>query len=1167
MDSLPSLQNLHLALTSEDSGEPEEELLSIISHLLVCAIEDPGIPNPVRHTTLLGQSLRTADLTNSNISEILRIYLYATATGEIRTMYGATLDRERERRVADHHQLDSEQIINSSSGKNLTYYEHLHENITWKLSECLKDKPYVALNPTVKTQILAHLCNDLLLNKAVLKQIDGSLESMAQHKKEKFVIENRVRKYKHLHTRKVRLEQFEKQQLLIKQQQQEAAAKEAETKQQQQQQLQLQQAAQSNDTSNPDNNNDAEDEKDEAAESLVKNVPEMANESTTEITTDKELTNHKEESLQSIDVAISSKNGTEDSDSQTKVVEEMKQIKAIEVNDATRILNNGASTPDIHCLLNKKIINAADASVTDGIIDDDLSDLESEGTMLEEDEDNRMTADEVQKKLEKILKTSYQNKMLLEQSCNQLRATCFGQDRFWRRYWHLPKTGGIFVEGIESAEPEILKYHEKLEELYKEKEVKLAEISALQTDNTTTTTTNLNAEDTDDKSDNEAEADTNTDADTDANADTEPETQADADIEADVNEVEADAESIDEKRKSRERKHTEDGEEESIPTNEKAERGIESESDEHAVDGNDDTANQLQSDSEEPGSRSSTPLIDEDIIKNRAENGTANQIEKFDTVAHNKENNKEDDNGMMDIEDSIPTAILVQKANKNDETVVEVNNQIGGVTVNPSQPKPQNNAVNDQLHVVEPKLENEPSCDIKPKLENGSIESVKADVVTKTEASDDVIEIDPANDTADVKLEQPKTETIDEKPAVKGEIIESIEIKDDDEEAMERWFSIINREIQLTSTESAIPRTSQNAFANLTCDLVLQFQGNRWDIGNNAHHFHVPTDSGTINLNFSKESILSLSGLCEDKMSKVLNGEFNENDENDNVDDKNDDMKSEDPQPFQLPTFLANSCGNISTFIQCDIPPPLAVTAEELELIDHIKANGFSKRKERNFVSSELRYGWWKLNDVQRLNDILQSLNIGGVRERDLRMNLLNTLTDSIDLSTHCLIADPESSSPEKGYVDPEPFGAWDPQIARRVELALLDQVEALEDKIAGASMQVKGWAAPARDPEMENEWDLEYGISIIRERILDLEVGIERRYLKPPLGTSTADAHLAAITTQNLNQSQTQSHSKENLAQSSQNDDQNSSAGSVATTPEREIVPKGTKGRNPSFP
>lgn len=44
----------------------------------------------------------------------------------------------------------------------------------------------------------------------------------------------------------------------------------------------------------------------------------------------------------------------------------------------------------------------------------------------------------------------------LNASVHQLRATCFGQDRYWRRYWSLPKAGGIFVEAMESAQPEIL---------------------------------------------------------------------------------------------------------------------------------------------------------------------------------------------------------------------------------------------------------------------------------------------------------------------------------------------------------------------------------------------------------------------------------------------------------------------------------------------------------------------------------------------------------------------------------------------------------------------------------------------------------------------------------------------------------------------------------------
>ena len=54
----------------------------------MCAIEDPGIPNPQKHLTLMGQNLRQADITNTNISEVLKMYFYARAQAEVRTMHG-----------------------------------------------------------------------------------------------------------------------------------------------------------------------------------------------------------------------------------------------------------------------------------------------------------------------------------------------------------------------------------------------------------------------------------------------------------------------------------------------------------------------------------------------------------------------------------------------------------------------------------------------------------------------------------------------------------------------------------------------------------------------------------------------------------------------------------------------------------------------------------------------------------------------------------------------------------------------------------------------------------------------------------------------------------------------------------------------------------------------
>jgi hypothetical protein len=159
------------------------------------------------------------------------------------------------------------------------------------------------------------------------------------------------------------------------------------------------------------------------------------------------------------------------------------------------------------------------------------------------------------------------------------------------------------------------------------------------------------------------------------------------------------------------------------------------------------------------------------------------------------------------------------------------------------------------------------------------------------------------------------------------------------------------------------------------------------------------------------------------------------------------------------------------------------------------------KKIENNVVRKELRHGWWKINDIEEMNAIIHCLHIRGVREKNLRASLLGALTESIDLTTPCPLANPRAPPPVKGYFDPEPMNAWNPKIAHRVDVALFEQVEALEDKVASASMQMKGWNVPTRDSDSDS--GLEFlGFGVIRDRILGLEAAIERRYLKPPLGT-----------------------------------------------------------------
>ena len=46
MESLPSMTSFQSALLNDDP-ESEEELLSVVSHLVVCAVEDPGDSGPL----------------------------------------------------------------------------------------------------------------------------------------------------------------------------------------------------------------------------------------------------------------------------------------------------------------------------------------------------------------------------------------------------------------------------------------------------------------------------------------------------------------------------------------------------------------------------------------------------------------------------------------------------------------------------------------------------------------------------------------------------------------------------------------------------------------------------------------------------------------------------------------------------------------------------------------------------------------------------------------------------------------------------------------------------------------------------------------------------------------------------------------------------------------
>lgn len=890
MESLPTLQSLHNAISQENAIEAEDELLSVITHLLVCAIEDPGIPNPNRHLTLLGQTLRQADITHQNVSEILRIYLYSVATGEVRQQTGISFEREKCGKFGDLHQNDGdERQTNITNSKNTQFYEVLHENDRYKLSESLKDKPFVALNSTVKAQIFAMLCNDLLLNKAVCRQIESGLESQAVLKKEKFLLDNKVRKYRSLVARKQKIEQYEKSQQQLKKEMESSGCDGI--------------------------------MKDESENQKVNEADKTQDEEKIEINTD-----------------------------------ECELIKGNETSAKTN-LNEIAEK-----------------------LDEENSDEDSEE--IEEDEDTAMTSEEVQKKLEKILEQSFHTKKQLQKALNSLRAKHYGQDRYWRRYWYLPKCGGIYVEGLESAQNDLYKYQTKLEEVF------------------------LNDQ---------------------------------------INSVEVEVKIED---KSKTMKKIE------IPNQAQ-----------NCSDHNENIED--EKDTFEANHHYSVKLKQQSNLNNS-----------------NKSNPSED----FDIEDSIPTAILVQKGNKLDDSkFVEINHVV------PSNPNQQSE---DQIDY------NEGDSIVKNEL----IERIK----TEKELNDFHI----ASNTNKIKEENNLKENLNDSNH-----------PNKSPQLMAKWFSLIEKEVPLVTNECPVTKNMFVLYQNYHCKDEIIVQGHQWEIQNNLHFYDVKINEKLEHcVDFKNESVLSTSGLNESIIQKILCGEQKANQCAKDFKEKKFEVTPsaknaffDQSHNFTLPPIQNMSINNLSVFVQCENLNSNNMTPEEQEAVEEVKKNGIQKSVEASYVGKETRHGWWKISEIEDMNSVIKSLHTKGVREKNLRQNLLSALSESIDLTIPCPVSNPRAAPIGHGYVEPEAFNAWNPRVAKRVEQQLLDNVEALEDKIANASMQVKGWIVPQRDNDSESDDALEsIDLSLIKDRILNLEGAIERRYLKPPLGNNTGEAQLMNATVSN---------------------------------------------------
>ncbi|GFY49814.1 bromodomain adjacent to zinc finger domain protein 2B [Trichonephila inaurata madagascariensis] len=152
VDSLPTLNTLQSALLNLDE-KCEEELLSVVHHLLVCAIDDPGVLHCPEAATVLGQNLKDADITNSNVSEVLRLYFIAQDRRSI-------------------------------------------------MLEWLQTKPFLSLNATQKAEIIAYLCDELLTSRLLTRQIDSNIENVNVLRKDKWLVEGDLRRYRSIQQRR-----------------------------------------------------------------------------------------------------------------------------------------------------------------------------------------------------------------------------------------------------------------------------------------------------------------------------------------------------------------------------------------------------------------------------------------------------------------------------------------------------------------------------------------------------------------------------------------------------------------------------------------------------------------------------------------------------------------------------------------------------------------------------------------------------------------------------------------------------------------------------------------------------------------------------------------------------------------------------------------------------
>ncbi|XP_023590319.1 bromodomain adjacent to zinc finger domain protein 2A [Trichechus manatus latirostris] len=142
---VPSLGVLQEGLLCQ--GDSLGEVQDLLVRLLKAALYDPGLPSYCQSLKILGEKVSEIPLTRDNVSEILRCFLMA---------YG----------------------------------------VEPALCDSLRTQPFQAQPPQQKAAILAFLVHELNGSTLIINEIDKTLESMSSYRKNKWIVEGRLRRLK-----------------------------------------------------------------------------------------------------------------------------------------------------------------------------------------------------------------------------------------------------------------------------------------------------------------------------------------------------------------------------------------------------------------------------------------------------------------------------------------------------------------------------------------------------------------------------------------------------------------------------------------------------------------------------------------------------------------------------------------------------------------------------------------------------------------------------------------------------------------------------------------------------------------------------------------------------------------------------------------------------------